>query len=79
MSNEQLIQQILSLPLSERIDLAQTLWENIHEGLDFPETEEDQDVIEEARKRGDELMSGAVTGHSHEQVMESARRVLGCD
>lgn len=79
MSIEQLTQQLMTLPLSERVDLAQALWQSINEGLRPCTVDEDREANEEARKRDTELASGVVTARTHQDIMEAARRVLGCD
>jgi len=76
MSTEQLIAEALNLPLEERVSLAQALWESIDAGL--PDTDERAAVIE-VIKRDEELSSGKVTGRTHEEVMQAARRALECD
>jgi putative addiction module component (TIGR02574 family) len=77
MSTQQLIDEILSLPLPERIDVAQTLWESINEA---PHTDADErEAIEVAKRRKADLASGTVAGRSHEEVMIAARRAIGCE
>jgi putative addiction module component (TIGR02574 family) len=76
MSTEQLKQEAMSLPISERVSLAQALWESINAGL--VDTDE-QAAVREAARRDQELSSGAVSGRTHEQVMQAARRAIGCD
>ena len=76
MTTEQLIAGAMSLPLSERVSLAQALWESIDAGL--PDTGE-RTAVAEAIRRDGELSSGKVTGRTHEEVMQSARRALECD
>jgi putative addiction module component (TIGR02574 family) len=76
MSTEQLKQEVMSLPISEKVLLAQALWESINTGL--LDTNE-QAAVREAARRDQELSSGTVSGRSHEEVMQAARRVLGCD
>ncbi len=39
--------------------------------------DEEQDAVEQAERRDEELVSGAFAGRSHQQVKEAARRVLG--
>ena len=75
MSTQQLTAEVMALPLSERISLAQSLWESIDVGL--ADTDE-HDAVREAIRRDDELSSGAVTGRTHEEVMQAARRAIGC-
>ena len=76
MSTEQLIADAMALPLSERVSLAQALWESIDAGL--PDTDE-RAAIAEAIRRDKELSSSRVAGRSHEEVMRAARRSLECD
>jgi putative addiction module component (TIGR02574 family) len=76
MSTEQLKQEAMSLPISERVSLAQALWESINAGL--VDTDE-QAAVREAARRDQELSSGTVSGRTHEQVMQAARRAIGCD
>ena len=76
MTTEQLIADAMALPLAERVSLAQALWESIDAGL--PDTEE-RAAVNEAIRRDEELSSGKVTGRTHEEVMQAARRALECD
>jgi len=76
MSTEQLIADAMALPLSERVSLAQALWESIEASL--PDADE-RAAVAEAIRRDKELSSGRVTGRTHEEVMEAARRSLECD
>lgn len=76
MNTEQLIADAMALPLSDRVSLAQALWESIDAGL--PNSNEGA-VVVEAIRRDKELSSGDVTGRTHEEVMEAARRALECD
>lgn len=76
MSTQQIKQEAMALPLSERVSLAQALWESINAGL--ADTDQ-QAAAREAIRRDEELSSGAVVGRSHEQVMQAARRDIGCD
>ena len=76
MSTQQLKQETMALPLSERVSVAQALWESIDAGL--PDTDQ-QAAVREAISRDQELSSGAVAGRTHEQVMQAARRAIGCD
>lgn len=76
MISEQLTQQLMALPLTERVVLAQALWQSTNEGL---ETDEDRFGVAEALQRDAEFASGSVIGLSHEEVMRGARRALGRD
>jgi putative addiction module component (TIGR02574 family) len=75
MSKEQFIAEAMELPLSERVSLAQALWQSIDEGLaDVGE----RDAVREAIRRDEELSSGVVAGRPHEEVMQAARSAIGC-
>lgn len=76
MTTEELIADAMALPLAERVLLAQALWESINAGL--PDTDE-RAAVTEAVQRDEELSSGKVTGRTHEEVMQAARRALECD
>lgn len=76
MSTEQLIADAMALPLSERVSLAQALWESID--ADLPEAD-DRAAVAEAISRDKELSSGRVVGRTHEEVMQAARRAIECD
>ncbi len=76
MSTEQLKQEVMALSLSERVSLAQALWESINAGL--VDTDE-QAAVREAARRDQELSSGTVSGRTHEEVLQAARRTIGCD
>ena len=73
------IDELLALPLAERVDLAEALWQSISEGTLLDPTAEEREAIAEARRRAAELRDGTVVGRTHEQVMEAARRALGCE
>ncbi len=78
MSSEQLSRQVMALPLSERVALAEALWQSIDEERESEAADEEREAVELARKRSAELASGVVVGRSHDQVVEAARRVLEC-
>jgi hypothetical protein len=66
----------MSLPLAERMSLAQALWESIDAGL----ADTDKSLaVREAIRRDQELSSETVSGRTHEQVIQTARRAIGCD
>ena len=73
MSADQLKQEVMALPLSERASLAQALWQSI--GAVLPDNDE-QAAVPEAIQRDQELSSGAVSGRTHDQVMETVRRMI---
>jgi putative addiction module component (TIGR02574 family) len=75
MSAQQLTTEAMALPLSERVALAQTLWQSIDAGL---ADADEQAALREAVRRDEELSSGAALGRTHEEVMQAARRAIGC-
>ena len=76
METRQLTEQLMALPLAERVDLAEALWQSIGEGL---RAGEEQEAIIQARRRDAELASGSASARSHDEVMKAARRAIGCD
>ena len=79
MADDHLTQQVLALPLPERVALAQALWESINEAHDIDTHRSEREAVDQARQRDADLTSAAVVGRTHEEVMEAARRVLECD
>jgi hypothetical protein len=75
MSTQQLAEHLKTLPLAERVDLAQALWESIDNDLSVGE---ESDTAAQARSRDQELTAGIVVGRTHEEVMDAARRALAC-
>ena len=76
METRRLTAQLMALPLAERVDLAEALWQSIGEGL---RAGEEQAAVTLARSRDAELASGSVSGRTHDEVMKAARRAIGCD
>lgn len=76
MSADQLTAEAMALPLQERVSLAQALWESIEAGL--PDTDE-QSAASEVIRRDEELSSGAAVARAHPEVMQAARRAIGCE
>jgi len=70
MSTQQLTAAAMALPLSERVSLAQALWQSIDAGV--AETDE-REAVREAIRRDQELSSGAMTGRTHEEVRQRTR------
>lgn len=73
MTTQQLITEALALPLAQRIELAQTLWESIDCGL--PEVAPEEAILDAVR-RDAELTSGTIVGRTHAEVMAAARQSL---
>ncbi|HQU42474.1 MAG: hypothetical protein B7Z73_08915 [Planctomycetia bacterium 21-64-5] len=78
MQTDELVQQLIALPLPDRVTVAQALWESIDEGLATDVADEQRDAIQAAVRRDDELSSGSVVGRSHEEVMQAVRQALKC-
>jgi hypothetical protein len=76
MSTQQLIAEAMALPLAERVSLAQALWDSINGH--FVDSD-DRDAIRQAIGRDQELSSGLAAGRTHEEVMQAARRAIGCE
>lgn len=75
----QLAQAVLKLPLDERVRLAQELWASFQPAAAGNPVAETNDAFMAAEQRDAELDAGRVTGISHEQVMETARKSLRCE
>jgi len=75
MSKDQFIAKAMELPLPERVSLAQALWQSIDAGLAVTD---ESDAVREAVVRDRELSSGDVASRTHEEVMQAARRAIGC-
>ncbi|MES2938068.1 MAG: addiction module protein [Pseudomonadota bacterium] len=74
MSTTSITQQALDLPLAERVAVAQALWASIDDQLADVDA---RDAVLVARERDAAFDTGKVTGLSHDQVMQDARRRLG--
>jgi hypothetical protein len=70
MSAERLTAEAMALPLRERVDLAQALWESIEAGL--PDTDE-HSAATEAVRPDEELSSGSAVGRAHSEIMKAAQ------
>ncbi len=66
MSTDRFLTEAMALPLSERVALAQTLWQSIYAGLSDTEPRQ---AVQEAIRRDQELSSGSIVGRTHEKVM----------
>lgn len=74
MSTHELTTEAMALSLSERVSLAQLLWQSIDAGL--PGTDEGE-AGREAIRRDQELSTDTVVGRTHEEVMQAARSACG--
>jgi hypothetical protein len=79
MSTQQLVKELLALPLPQRIDVAQTLWESINNVSDADAAQEELEALEVAKRRRAELADGSVISRTHDEVMEAARRAIECE
>ena len=77
MSIDERTEELLALPLPERVSLAEALWASINEDMTAEFVTEEQLAVERALARDRELESGAVKGRTHEEVMASVRLALG--
>lgn len=73
MTVQQIISEALALPVAQRAELLQALWESLDQALPQHTA---GDVICDARKRDAQLTNGEVVGRTHEDVMASARMSL---
>ncbi len=78
MSKEQLTQEVMALPLAQRVSLAQDLWQSIEDSSLSTARDEEREALAEAQRRDAELSSGSVAGRTHGQVMETMRRATEC-
>jgi putative addiction module component (TIGR02574 family) len=65
----------MELPIEERLQLAQAIWDSIEESGVVP----DPAVLAEAKRRDDEMSSGKDPGRSHDDVMNAIRKAIGCE
>ncbi|MEX2093788.1 MAG: addiction module protein [Pirellulales bacterium] len=64
--------QAMSLPLTQRYELAQRLWDSIEGQVD-----EDAELIAEFERRCAEVDSDNGRTYSHEEVMREAKKAAG--
>ena len=74
-SANELASEAMRLSLNDKVSLAEALWESINAGL--AETAQESALSDAARRDG-ELSSGTVGGRTHDEVMQAARRAIGC-
>jgi putative addiction module component (TIGR02574 family) len=73
----QLKELALALPPEERADLAEVLWESLHDHpLDVGQDE--GAFMQELKRRDQEMSADPNSCSTHEEVMAEARRRLGC-
>jgi putative addiction module component (TIGR02574 family) len=69
---DSLTSQALALPVEQRFELAQRLWQSVEGQLD-----EDEELFAEIARRDAEMDMGIAQTYSHEEVMRDARKALG--
>ena len=75
---DEMTREVLALPPVDRLDLALRLWESLSDADRAAACPVEPGILAEVRRRDDELSSGAVSGRPHEEVMDAARKSLGC-
>ena len=75
----QLTTLALSLPIEDRILLAQQLWDSLGKTPASSIENEGAAAVKEAQQRDEEIESGSCETVSHEQVMQNARKKLQCE
>jgi len=78
-SISQLTQEALSLPLDDRLQLAQRLWASLQPSPDATVEDQEREALDLADRRDADLESGSVEGVSHADAMAKARKSLGCE
>jgi hypothetical protein len=71
-----LTEQAMTLPLAERVQLAEALRQSIGAEL---RAGGEREAVEQAARRDAEMTSGEAAGRAHKEVMRAARRAIGCD
>ncbi len=66
--------QALGLPVTQRFELAQRLWESL--GRSATAGESEAEILETARRRDQELTESPESGRSHDEVMKAAREAI---
>ena len=79
MTVEELTSQILALPPDKRAALAQTVWKSLEDSQVNILPEAEADALALARRRDEEMESGAVVERDHKKVIEHARRSVKCE
>jgi len=70
---KELTENLLALPAAQRAVLAQALWSSLDDSE--PRISEDE-TLNEAERRDQEMKIGTVTGRTHAEVMASLRSRL---
>jgi putative addiction module component (TIGR02574 family) len=76
MTIAQITNEALALPLPQRIELAQQLWDSIHDRADPGPI--DEATRTEIERRDAEMENGAIVGVAHDQALELIEKSLRC-
>lgn len=68
---ESLTNQILALPVGDRVELAHLLWVSL-EG----QVSEDEELFAEIERRDNEISKGTAKTYTHDEVMRDARKII---
>jgi putative addiction module component (TIGR02574 family) len=74
MEMEQITCEALKLDIKERVVLAETIWESIESPLWISTEITDDEALELAKQRDDELENGKVSSLSHVELMHRLAR-----
>lgn len=74
----QVAQEALSLPLSERVQLAQQLWASVQPSAHADPQDEERQALDLADQRDAAMEGGLAGGISHADAVASARKSLEC-
>lgn len=76
-SLSQLTQDALSLSTEDRVRLAQVLWDSVNGNGGYDQLRYEEETIQEALRRDEEMESGRVPGIPHEEVMSRLQKKFG--
>jgi len=73
MNVESITNEMLQLNSHDRAKLAETIWESLEEPYIFISDISDEEAIDLAKKRDEEIEKGNVTPLSHKELMDRLR------
>lgn len=76
---QSVLDELLKLPLDQRVAIAQALWESIDDSAKEPQIDDEEAFMEELMRRDAEMESGEVMPMTHEELMAAVRKDLECD
>jgi putative addiction module component (TIGR02574 family) len=79
MTMAQITNEALALPLHDRMQLAQCLWDSVNKESGPGLNAEEEAMFAEAERRDDEVERGVVQPVSHAEVMAALNKVVQCD